>query len=183
MKRLRPKWSDEDLKRIYARPHNHLQWRDHHLRVALTQAVGVWMANGGLTSAADLSCGNGAVLKSVPAEYKYYGDFAPGYEYMGPLEKTLDEIPYVDLFVCCETLEHLDDPLAALKKIRSKAGMILLSTPVDNFDDANEEHYWAWSKQDVDGLLTEAGFRHWLYTDVDPRPEEGPYKYGIWGWR
>lgn len=183
MIRLRPKWPDEDLKRIYARPHDHRQWRDHHLRIGVTTAVAVWMANEGLGSAADLSCGNGAVLNAVKATTKFYGDYAPGHRYTGPIEQTVEQIPHVDLFVCCETLEHLDDPLPVLKQIRTKASMILLSTPVDNWGDTNEEHYWSWSKSDVDGLLTEAGFRHWLYTEVDPRPSEGPYKYGIWGWR
>lgn len=183
MIRLRPKWSDADLKRIYARPHDHRKWRDHHLRIGVTTAVAVWMADQGLGSAADLSCGNGAVLNAVKSTTKFYGDFAPGHRYTGPIERTVQEIPHVDLFICCETLEHLDDPLDALKKIREKASMILLSTPVDNWGDTNEEHYWAWSKADVDGLLTSAGFTHWLYTEVDPRPSEGPYKYGIWGWR
>jgi hypothetical protein len=181
--RLRPPWSDADLKRIYARPHDHLKWRDHHLRIGVTKAIAIWMADQGLGSAADLSCGNGAVLNAVNATTKFYGDYAPGHRYTGPIEHTVEQIPHVDLFVCCETLEHLDRPLEALCKIREKSSMILLSTPVDNWDDTNEEHYWAWSKSDVDGLLTTAGFRHWLYTEVDPRPGEGPYKYGIWGWR
>lgn len=183
MKRLRPKWSDAELAKIYARPHDHRKWRDHHLRIGVTTAVAVWMADAGLGSAADLSCGNGAVLNAVKSTTKFYGDFAPGYTYTGPIEETIDQIPHVDLFICCETLEHLDDPGAALAKIREKASMILLSTPVDNWGDPNPEHYWSWSKQDVDGLLTTAGFRHWLYTEADPRPDEGPYKYGIWGWR
>lgn len=141
------------------------------------------MANEGIGSAADLSCGNGTLLNDVPATTKFYGDFAPGYAYTGPIEQTVEQIPHVELFICCETLEHLDDPLTVLKKIRSQASMLLLSTPVDNWDDTNEEHYWAWSKDDVTGLLREAGFEQWLYVDADPRPYEGPYKYGIWGCR
>lgn len=181
--RLRPKWSDLDLAHIYSSPHDHRQWRDHHLRIGITSAAAVWMAGDGLDSAADLSCGNGTVLDAVPARQKFYGDYAPGWSISGPLEQTLDTVPHVDLFVCTETLEHLDDPAAVLAKIRGKASMLLLSTPVDNWGDTNPEHYWSWSKKDVDGLLSEAGFSHWIYTETDPRPHEGPYKYGIWGWR
>jgi hypothetical protein len=140
--RLRPKWPDEELAKIYARPHDHRRWRDHHLRIGVTTAVATWMADAGLGSAADLSCGNGAVLNAVKSTTKFYGDYAPGYTYTGPIEETIDQIPHVDLFICCETLEHLDDPGAALVKIREKASMILLSTPVDNWGDPNPEHSW-----------------------------------------
>lgn len=181
MKRLRPAWSEEELHRIYTQPHDHRRWRGHHLRVDVTSAVGVWMTDGGVSSAADLSCGNGAVLKRIPADQKFFGDFAKGYAYTGPIEETVQQIPSVDLFVCCETLEHLDDPLLALRKIREKTSMLLLSTPVDNWKDPNEEHYWAWSKGDVTKLLRKAGFTPWVYTAADMRPHEGPYCYGIWG--
>lgn len=181
--RLRPRHSDAELARIYAKPHNHLQWRDHHLRIGVTTAVAQWMSAGGVGSAADLSCGNGAVLKQTVAGKKHYGDYAPGYQYTGPIESTIDHLPRVDFFICCETLEHLDDPATVLRQIRGKASMLLLSTPVDNWGDSNEEHYWAWSQEDVTGLLKDAGWDPWIYIHADPRPHEGPYKYGIWGCR
>lgn len=180
--RLRPAYSPDELARIYATPHDHRRWRDHHLRVAATIEVARWMAGDSVHTAADLSCGNGAILEGIPAERKYFGDFAPGHELTGPLEETLERIPDVDLYVCSETLEHLDDPDKALKAVRAKTETLVLSTPVDAWGDENLEHYWAWSRADVEEMLAAAGFRPVVYSTVDFRPGL-PYCFGIWGCR
>jgi hypothetical protein len=181
--RLRPAHTPEQLARIYARPHDHRRWPDHHLRVDATIALARWMAGGTVGRAADLSCGNGAVLAAIDAEVKVFGDFAPGHEVTGPLEDTLEQLEPVDLYVCAETLEHLDDPDKVLVQIRGKARGLVLSTPVDAWDDDNEEHYWSWSRADVEGMLTGAGFRLGVYSAVDFRPLGLPYAFGIWGLR
>jgi SAM-dependent methyltransferase len=188
--RLRPAHTPEQLARVYAEPHDHRRWNDHTLRVAATTQVARWMVHPAMgaipaevSRAADLSCGNGAILDEVPATVKYYGDLAPGYEYEGPIEQTIDDLTNdVDLFICSETLEHLDDPDKVLKKIRSRTGALVLSTPVDAWDDLNEEHYWAWSREDVEEMLTAAGFTPVVYASVDVRPAY-PYCFGIWGAR
>jgi hypothetical protein len=181
--RLRPPYSPDELARLYAIPHDHRRWSDHHLRVNATIEVARWMCQtiGGVESAADLSCGNGAILKAIPAHDRHFGDFAPGYEYTGPIEETVDPIPAVDLFVCSETVEHLDDPDVALKAIRSKTRHLVLSTPVDAWDDTNPEHYWAWSRAGVEEMLTAAGFEVVVYSTVDFRPSGMAYQFGIWG--
>jgi hypothetical protein len=180
-KRLRPAHSDEDLRRIYRTPHDHRRWRDHHLRVDVTTAVAQWMTPGGVQSAADLSCGNGAVLQAVQAKRKYFGDLAPGHEYQGPMEETLGDIPAVDLFICSETIEHLDDPDTVLARIRQQARGLVLSTPVDAWHDTNDEHYWAWSREGVEDMLTAAGWRLHAYATADFRQLGLPYCFGIWG--
>ncbi|MFI1030735.1 hypothetical protein [Streptomyces sp. NPDC020951] len=183
-RRLRTAYSAEQMEELYRTPHDHRRWPDHRLRVDVTVQVAKWMAGGGVQSAADLSCGNGAILEQVPAQQKFYGDFAPGYEFHGPIEETLGELPYaVDLFVCSETLEHLADPDAVLAGIRSRARQLVLSTPVDAWDDANPEHYWAWSREDVEAMLLAAGWSQHMYTAVDFRPVGLPYCFGIWGVR
>lgn len=189
--RLRAAYTAEELARIYASPHDHRQWKDHTLRVAATIQVAQWMVHPAMgeipaqaSRVADLSCGNGAIIGAVPAAVKYYGDIAPGYEYEGPIEQTIDDLTHdVDLFICSETLEHLDDPDKVLRKIRSRTESLVLSTPVDAWDDLNEEHYWAWSREDVEGMLTAAGFMPEVYTAVDFRPKGLPYCFGIWGCR
>lgn len=183
--RLRPAHPPERLAEIYARRHDHRKWRDHQLRVAATIEVGKWMCEyGGFTRAADLSCGNGAILEGITAGERHYGDLAPSPfagQLTGPIEETIEQIPRVDLFVCAETLEHLDDPDKVLAAIRPKTRMLLLSTPVDAWDDPNEEHYWAWSRADVGEMLDAAGFHTLTYLAVDFRMHPGAYQFGIWG--
>lgn len=184
-RRLRPAHSPGELARIYATPHDHRRWRDHHLRVNATIEVARWVADcdGKVSHAADLSCGNGAVLRAVPAAVRYFGDLAPGYEYTGPIEDTIRQIPPVDIFVCAETLEHLDDPGTVLAAIRAKTRMLILSTPMDAWDDDNPEHYWAWSRTDVEEMAAAAGFGVVVFSAVDFRPLGLPYCFGIWGLR
>ena len=178
--RLRPAWTEDELSKIYVEPHDHKRFPDHRVRVEVTIQLGRWFAQNGAGSAADLSCGNGYILKNLPAERKIYGDYAPGYPITGPIEQTINRIPRVGLYVCCETLEHLDDPDAVLRAIRGKAKGLLLSTPVDNFGDDNSEHYWAWSQNDVEDMLRGAGFKPLIYNLLDLRPIGCMYAYGIW---
>src|SRR5689334_9957640 len=106
--RLRPAMTVAELAQIYATPHDHRAFHDHHLRVDVTIQIGRWLAGDGAGSAADLSCGNGHILKNLPAQRKVYGDLAPGYAVHGPIEETIRDLKPVGLYVCSETLEHLD---------------------------------------------------------------------------
>ena len=181
--RLRPAHSAETLAELYAVPHEHTRFPDHRLRVDATIALARWMAADGVDRAADLSCGDGAVLKAVPAAKRVFGDFAPGYELTGPLEETLSRLGPVNLYVCCETLEHLDDPDKALALIRGRTQGLVLSTPVGAWDDDNVEHYWAWDRAGVEDMLAAAGFMVGVYSEVDFTPLGLPYCFGIWGAR
>ena len=185
--RLRPAHTPERLAEIYARPHDSSRWPHHRLRVAVTIQIANALAPE-IASAADLSCGDGAVLIDVKARRRYFGDLAPGHELTGPIEETVHLIPRVDLFVCCETLEHVEDPVKLLHTIRPVARRLILSTPVDAWEDPNPEHYWAWSAADVSDMLRDAGFRISVYNELDLRPphvgrptEAGVYAFGIWG--
>lgn len=177
--RLRPAHSPERLAEIYATPHNHTQWFDHRVRVAVT-AVFARSIAGQPATAADLSCGDGAILRFLEAGRSYYGDFAPRYDLTGPIERTIEQIPTVDLLVCCETLEHLDDPDVVLKAARSKARTLVLSTPVGAFTDTNIEHYWAWDREGVEEMLRSAGWDPAIYTELDFRPSGLEYSFGVW---
>jgi hypothetical protein len=180
--RLRGPYDDAKLAEIYARPHDHTRWNDHKVRIAVTVQLAHALV-GRVSTAADLSCGDGATLKALGVPTMYLGDYAPGYPFHGPIEQTIHEIPDVDLFVCTETLEHVDDPDLVLRSIRPKTQALILSTPVDCWGDHNPEHYWAWSRRDVEEMLGEAGFTVAVYAGLDMRPGGGEYEFGIWGCR
>jgi hypothetical protein len=147
IKRLRPKWSDEELAKVYDHQYDHKSFADHILRVEHTIEFArdnVPMDKTMLT-VADLSAGDGAIANGLPFPNKILGDFYPGFEYVGKIEETIEQIPVVDLFILSETLEHVDNPGAVLKQIRNKTKYLLVSTPEDNWDG-------------VEGLLKDAGF-------------------------
>lgn len=183
IKRLRPKWSDEELAKIYSKPHDHFRFgRGHDMRVKVTIEILKDMSK--LINAktgGDLSCGNGAILNSIKLQEKYLGDYAPKYEFEGPLEKTILEMPNVDIYVCSETLEHLDDPNHALKLIRQKSKSLVLSTPIEQWEDTNTEHYWAYDREGVEELLKNSGWKPNVFLFLDTQVFGEPYKYGIWG--
>lgn len=184
VERVRPKWSDEELATIYSEPHDHrLYGRGHSERV--TRMSQMAHALGPVETGADLSCGNGVVLDAVEVTgHRYFGDYAAGYEFTGPIETTIDQIPNVDLFVCGETIEHLDDPPAVLKQIREKSKFLVLSTPLEAWGDSNSQHYWAWDCAAVSSMLIDAGWDHMIeYDEVDSREYGEPYLYGVWSLR
>ena len=179
IKRLRKKYSDEELKEIYAHPHDANNWHDHLIRVSTTQALVKWISlDEDIKSIADLSCGNAAIAKSVSGVELHLGDYAPGYQYTGPIEETINQIPHVDLFILSETLEHLDDPKGVLRDIRKKTTKIVLSTPDDAKDDPNPEHYWSWNYEDVKDMLVGAGFEPFVLNRL--QLEDYLYDYQIW---
>lgn len=177
--RIRPKYSEQKLVNIYEKPHNHSRWRDHITRVQSTIAFASWFKD--IESVADLSAGDATIINSINAPIKYIGDFAPAYEFTGPIEETIDLIPKVDLFICSETLEHLDDPIAALKKIRAKTKYLLLTTPDGEDDIRNPEHYWGWDSGGIRGLLVDAGFSPVIYSSLKFFDEKWQYDYQFWG--
>jgi hypothetical protein len=181
--RLRPAYSAADLAAIYPEPHRSTRWADHNVRVAVT--IGLAHGWDDLSSIADLSCGDARIAQTIAVEHGIdtvtLGDIAPGYEFCGPIEETIEQIEPVDLFVCSETIEHLDRPESVLVQIRANAARLLLSTPVEAWNDrGNLEHYWAWDREAVEAMLQDAGFRIAAYCALDLRPGWSPYCFGIW---
>jgi len=177
IKRLRPKWSDAELKKIYATPHDHTAWKDHILRVNKTLEIAQGID--GVKSVADLSAGDASIIIAIGLSETYIGDYAPRYEYTGPIEQTIEQIPDVDLYICSETLEHLDNPVEVLKQIRQKTKYLLLTTPHARFDDNNLEHYWAWDKEGIAELLAQADFEPIQFHLLE-LADDYYYDYQIW---
>ena len=167
--RLRPAYSPEELAALYPQPHNHTRWPDHLARVQETikVALDLYQSPGGVI--ADLSCGDATTPRAVASERDaelILGDFAPGYEITGPVEQTITQVTHADLFICCETIEHLDDPDTVLKLIRERATRLVLSTPLGETTPANPEHYWGWDKEGVADMLAAAGWHPRIYRDL-----------------
>lgn len=156
-RQLRPFYAAEQLAQVYARPYDHTRWADHVERVAKTvQALDAFAAQTDSRTVADLSCGDGAIVGQSrhPWAERNLDDFTRG----GPIETTIEALPPVDMFVCSETLEHIEDPDKLLAKIRAKARYLLLTTPHGEDHDRNPEHYWGWNADDVRQMLEGAGW-------------------------
>lgn len=168
--RLRPYPSPAELARMYATPHDHTRWADHLIRADVTTMIGAWLLRDRRVGAviADLSTGNATIPRGIadmvnmPREALILGDFAPRYEHVGPIEQTIERLAddSVDLFVCSETIEHLEFPEAVLARIRAKARRLLLSTPIgETLADDNPEHIHGWTVEGVVDMLATAGWR------------------------
>lgn len=187
IRRLRPAYDDATLREIYSQQYDHTRWNDHIQRVAFThEFTREVIVERECYTAADLSCGDGAVLLGlVPPLLRddvILGDYveAPHLDVVGRIENTVVSIPDVDLFILSETLEHVDDPGALLTSIRSRAETIVLTTPMDEQNDGNPEHYWGWDRDGVESLLEQAGWwpdRCVLFT---PEVPEVYYTYQVW---
>ena len=177
--RLRPAHTEAQLADVYARPHQHSSWEDHRLRVQMTIAFASWFGN--IESIADLSAGDAAIINAIPAKTRYIGDFAPGYEFTGAIDDTIELIPKVDLFICSETIEHLDDPEKTLAKIRAKTKAIIVTTPDSEINDGNPEHYWGWDSVGVRELLEGAGFKPVIFNTLQFENPSLIYDYQFWG--
>jgi 2-polyprenyl-3-methyl-5-hydroxy-6-metoxy-1,4-benzoquinol methylase len=181
--------SKEELEAMYPVPHDHMKWQDHIARINVTTALGCSFPLPRGAVIADLSCGNGKLGKDL-AQFNnallFLGDFAPGYPLQGPIEETLPVLKEkldgrkIDLFICCETLEHLDNPDAVLADIHEVADRVLLSTPDGEKDDSNPEHIWAWDSEAIQLMIEEAGFTPKVHTILDLRPAGYMYSYQIW---
>lgn len=187
--RQRPAWSPEELAEIYAGPHDHrVLGEGHTARIDGLIAIGRELCPAP-QSVADLSCGNGVIAEAIAVEGTAVtlGDFAPGFEHRGPIEETIDLIDPVEVFVCAETIEHLDDPEMVLRKIRAKADVLVCSVPICRTpaDDANGEHYWAFDREGAEAMLAECGWEPVVYRQVTAAPGsvEATYQCGLWGCR
>lgn len=196
-KRLRPSYSPEKLAEIYDKGYAYTT-ADHWLRIGATKELVNWTAQRHrLESFADLSCGDGKIIGDVTHKFKEYhlGDYSSfnigtattklassfGYvtPYVGSIMETIHDIPKVDLFLCSETLEHVDDPDALLAAIREKTRYLILSTPDSRFDDENEEHYWAWDQNEIYYMLGAAHFGKSTVMTLDFN-REFYYDFQIW---
>lgn len=167
------------LAKVYDHVYDHTLWKDHVERVKWTIAHGIDFAREtNAASLVDLSCGDGAILKGIaaglPESTTVFGDLvgASGEHVSlhGPIEGTIrifDPEKPSDLLVMTETLEHLRDPDAVLRAARDRFRGLLVSTPIGEDAQDNIEHYWSWGTEDVEAMLTEAGWTPYRFARLD----------------
>lgn len=161
----------------------------HHERVALGKGFGR------VSSIADLSCGDGAIARELAAFSgiePILGDMGRGHALQGSLQATLPQIGVVDLYVCSETIEHLDDPDSDLRLIRDHCRGLLLTTPVDEDQTSLIDgevalapgHLWAWAREDVEAMIRAADFEVSAFVLFDMTPYWYTWtKFGLWACR
>lgn len=178
-RQLRPFYTPEHLAELYARPYDHTRWPDHVERVAETiHRLDRFAGMVGAHTVADLSAGDGAILNGSqhPWRRRILGDITGP---AGPIERSLPLLKPVDMFVCSETLEHVQDPDALLAGIRAKSRHLLLTTPCNEQDDSNPEHYWSWDTSDVLAMLKAAGWS-WCWVGLFTPRSVTHYTFQIW---
>lgn len=191
IRQLRPFYTEEELDRVYASAYDHTRWPDHIVRVNVTIHVARYMRDLiGAKSGADFSAGDGAILRACELETALFADrkvgtgaFREGETWqVRDIESGRSWHPgkQTDLFICSETLEHVQRPQLLLGRIRHYAKALVLSTPVGEEGDGNPEHYWGWDTDDIDGQLRIAGWHPDYLTILQPMVPGG-YVYQIWG--
>ena len=191
--RLRPdqplRSADEEQQlygRTYPDGYRHDRWPDHVERIEASVSL---LARYGIlySTAADLSCGDAAILKGLAGRVRsltevWLGDLngvppetadPTGWRELrramdvhvlppAPLPDSLYELPQtdgVDLFVLSETLEHVPDPEHLLNEIAQWSSYLFLSTPVsEDVNSGNLEHYWGWDAPTIHDMLMDNGW-------------------------
>jgi hypothetical protein len=177
MLKLRRFYTPARLAEIYDHKYDHTTWSEHvarvHHTIDITQQL---IDEHHLTSVTDLSCGDGVIVGGLNIENKTMNDIT----LLGDgIEVTVKTMKDVDLFICTETIEHLEAPWTVIEEIAQRAKWLVLSCPNDESPDIhNHEHYWSFTAQDVGDMLAEAGFVDLQWeTITQPR---WTYEYQIW---
>lgn len=167
----------DEYRSNYAVQYNHTRWADHRERVAYTAALAQRVVElNNYRRVADLSAGDRAIVNALAGVEVTASDWTDGVDIM----KSVVELEPVDLFICTETVEHLEAPWTLLEHIAPRTKCLLLSTPMDESADAgNWEHYWSFTVEDVFTLLRQAGFIR-MTVDVMRPNAGGPYVHQIW---
>lgn len=191
--------------RVYPEGYRHDVWPDHVERVAASVEM-IRQYSNQIASVADLSCGDAAIVRGLVGMKRlrtaYLGDLngvdrvpEDGWGRVrthrlppGPLPDTLAPANLhggmIDLFVLSETLEHMDDPDALLRRLTLFSRYLFLSTPVDEPEGSgNLEHYWGWGTDDIHDMLEAAGWHpleRKILVPVSTTHLPDAYHYQLW---
>jgi 2-polyprenyl-3-methyl-5-hydroxy-6-metoxy-1,4-benzoquinol methylase len=182
VRKLRRFYTSEQRAELYSKVFDPARWPEHVERIERTiriiQSYVVDEMDGDSGIVVDLSCGDGSIAHTLrtTSRHVHAVDLTDGPDMLDTL-RAWNEEP-ADLFICTETIEHLEAPWTALELIAQHTRHLVLSTPLDEPDQGNWEHYWSFSLRDVYDLLTQAGF-----TDLERLVLSGRgwhYNYQVW---
>jgi len=209
-RQLRPIRTTEEERAFYRERYpsgyDHTVWGDHVERVSASVAqIRRYMNQ--INTAADLSCGDGAIIKALAPNLKeaYLADLngvsiqtqeavaSAGAGLVSSLgDRALPdslwclperEVP-VDLLILSETLEHVPDPDGLLRSAALFSRYLFVSTPLDEQAGVgNLEHYWGWSQGDVHEMLWDCNWSPLevqLLTPESTRHYSDAYTFQLW---
>lgn len=189
--RVRPQWTDDELSKIYAGAFDQraLGWGGD-ARVVTSGMIGklLLLDHPGNPKIVDLAAGNGAIARDIAASVDGHvtlGDYGRGFPIQGRIEDTILDHPG-DLFVCCETLEHLWDPDLVLHLARERFSFLVGSVPLWERaeQEQNGEHYWAFDREGAEAMFADAGWSVEYFAEVPGYPvggAGGTYQCGVFG--
>lgn len=199
LREARPEGEAAFYSERYPDGYAHDRWPDHVERVKASADL-IEKYRSQIQSAADLSCGDGALLNMISRRLTraVLGDLngvpvsaalscrAQVLETIGAaaLPESLTHLDPVDLFILSETLEHLDDPDDLLRRLGAVARYLFLSTPVEESEESgNLEHYWSWGTSDVYDMLRDTGWEPLERQVLVPQSTLSiphAYRYQLW---
>lgn len=150
------------------------QWSDHRLRVRITAELIAWLKP---NSVIDPACGDGSIIAAADSIYPF-SSMALSDVSAPNIEKVRNSLGYhharvrsvedaltdyegvADVVVLTEFLEHIEDPVAILKLARSKAKLVVASSPLwdGKTTDSNPEHLWSFDAEGYQNILTDGGW-------------------------
>ena len=151
----------------------HLEQPDHQQRLFRAAHFVRRAVDNGAESVVDLGAGDGGLLSLVNSTVTAWGfDISPaavaGAQERGVKVRLLDvvedfdKIPWADVVVCTEMLEHQVDPHGFLRRIRDKPHgpqWLVASSPWNENDhNAYAFHTWAWDLDGYRSLVEGAGW-------------------------
>lgn len=175
MRRLRksPELDEQFYKKgVYTEPLHHLNNKQTPRIFLVAGLVKYLEHHYGVKKLTDLGCGDGGLLRLLSQTSPFIKlkgiDIAEANVNYANKELASLDIKYADftkmdsikseVIVCCETLEHLDDPKKLLKSLDTK--YIIVSVPMNENAKRNSRyHLWAWNEDEFQKTIKDCGYK------------------------
>jgi 2-polyprenyl-3-methyl-5-hydroxy-6-metoxy-1,4-benzoquinol methylase len=180
---------------------NNSQWWEHRARTLATAGLIAFLEP---NTVLDLACGDGSVVLAAhrlrPISHVTFCDISePSIESVSRrarehglaaavdvhdaeerLDEAIEDGEHWDMVLLCEFLEHIEDPVAILRKAAQVATILVASSPIIDLPrgDPNEEHVWAFDNEGYLELFAESGWQPRICENL--MLHEGYYNFQMW---